>query len=107
MVQVWGRRSNQITNLSFQRLLPVSPSTPPELLRHEAPTPACDVYSYAMVLYEIIFRAEPFAKDVPEVGTPLSHATCHALDLSSLADYCGFHTQLEANPDSCHLSNWI
>ncbi len=62
MLQVWSRRNNQ------PRLSASSPSTPPELLRGEAPTPACDVYSYAMVLYEIIFRAEPFAQGVPEVS---------------------------------------
>ena len=42
------------------------------MIRQNVALPACDVYSYAMVLYEIIFRVEPFGKDSPEVSSTLA-----------------------------------
>lgn len=39
----------------------------PELLRGEAPTKASDVYAYGMLLYEILYRREPFLKENVEV----------------------------------------
>ena len=41
----------------------------PELLRGEAPTKATDVYAYGMLLYELLYRREPFEKENKEVST--------------------------------------
>merc|ERR1711915_383808 len=32
----------------------------PEIIRHEPYTKACDVYSYGMVLFEMLCRTQPF-----------------------------------------------
>lgn len=39
----------------------------PEVLRGEAPSKASDVYAYGMLLYEVLFRREPFDKENQEV----------------------------------------
>ena len=39
----------------------------PELLRGEPPTKATDVYAYGMLLYEILYRREPFEMENKEV----------------------------------------
>ena len=55
----------------------------PELLRGEAPTKASDVYAYGMLLYEILYRREPFEKENKEVrlqpsSLGLAHWHLHA-----------------------------
>lgn len=39
----------------------------PEVLRGEAPSKASDVYAYGMLLYEVLYRREPFEKENKEV----------------------------------------
>ena len=39
----------------------------PEVLRGEAPSKASDVYAYGMLLYEVLYRKEPFGKENKEV----------------------------------------
>ncbi len=39
----------------------------PELHRGELPTKATDVYAYGMLMYEILYRREPFEKENKEV----------------------------------------
>lgn len=39
----------------------------PELLRGGVPTKASDVYAYGMLLYEILYRRQPFEKENKEV----------------------------------------
>ena len=46
----------------------------PELLRGDPPSKATDVYAYGMLLYEVLYRREPFEKENKEVG-------CTALEL--------------------------
>ena len=62
--QVWSLRHN----LAQQRAMPHTVASPPERLRQHTLLPASDIYQFAMVLYETIFRVEPFSKDSPEVG---------------------------------------
>ena len=66
------------------------------MIRQKSLSPACDVYSYAMVLYEVIFRVEPFAKDSPEVGwayaRPLRMVQYeHSLKQYRVADFAASH----------------
>ena len=44
----------------------------PELLRGEAPSKATDVYAYGMLLYEVLYRREPFEKENSEVCAQLN-----------------------------------
>ena len=44
----------------------------PELLRGEPPTKATDAYAYGMLLYEVLYRREPFEKENKEVKPTLS-----------------------------------
>lgn len=44
----------------------------PELLRGEPPTKATDVYAYGMLLYEVLYRREPFEKENKEVNPTLT-----------------------------------
>ena len=39
----------------------------PELLTGEAPSKATDVYAYGMLLYEVLYRREPFENENREV----------------------------------------
>ena len=39
----------------------------PELLKHGACTVATDVYAFGMLLYEVLFRRDPFAGESAEV----------------------------------------
>ena len=39
----------------------------PELLKHGPHTMATDMYAYGMLLYEVLFRREPFAGESSEV----------------------------------------
>ena len=39
----------------------------PELLKHGPHTLASDVYAFGMLLYEVLFRREPFAGESAEV----------------------------------------
>lgn len=39
----------------------------PEVLRGEASSKASDVYAYGMLLYEVLYRREPFEKENKEV----------------------------------------
>lgn len=39
----------------------------PELLRGEPPSKASDVYAYGILLYEVLYRREPFEKENKEV----------------------------------------
>ena len=40
----------------------------PELLRGDPPSKATDVYAYGMLLYEVLYRREPFEKENKEVS---------------------------------------
>lgn len=46
----------------------------PEVLRGEPPSKAADVYAYGMLLYEVLYRKEPFEKENKEVHIALSMA---------------------------------
>ena len=48
----------------------------PELLRGDPPSKATDVYAYGMLLYEVLYRREPFEKENKEVS-------CAILELPS------------------------
>ena len=39
----------------------------PELLQGGSPSPASDVYGVGMLLYEMLYRTEPFSGEDPEV----------------------------------------
>ena len=61
----------------------------PELLRGEPPTKATDVYAYGMLLYEVLYRREPFEKENKEVSLAgTNFGTCQfSLDHKSLCSH--------------------
>lgn len=58
----------------------------PELLRGEPPTKATDVYAYGMLLYEILYRREPFEKENKEVRLQSSTCTGMSVRLDRLGE---------------------
>ena len=52
----------------------------PELLKHGPYTAATDVYAFGMLVYEVLFRRDPFAGESVEVSPNLAcdslHVTC-------------------------------
>lgn len=53
----------------------------PELLKHGPHSTATDVYAYGMLLYEVLYRREPFAGESSEVGAAPLPLQCHADDV--------------------------
>lgn len=46
----------------------------PELLQGEPPSSASDVYALGMLLYEMLYRNEPFSGEDPEVHSQSTQA---------------------------------
>ena len=64
----------------------------PEVLRGEPPSKASDVYAYGMLLYEVLFRREPFDKENKEV--------CDLIDKAMLETLvCLFEEDSSSKPD--------
>ena len=54
----------------------------PELLKHGPHTMATDVYAFGMLLYEVLFRRDPFAGESTEVRNN-SHSLSKVLTSNS------------------------
>ena len=68
----------------------------PELLQGDPPSAASDVYALGMLLYEMLYRNEPFAGEDPEVlfqRGPSRLQTLNEVSISSLLSHgaCAWH----------------
>ena len=49
----------------------------PEVLHGQAPSTSSDVYALGVLIYEMLYRREPFNGEDPDVSYPSYHVTCN------------------------------